>query len=80
MSIVPECDNAGHSNAGGAGCVSAENIYRISMKDDGRPNLCELRVSRLFKGSGTHGTKHFVPVLGEQFICWLLSLFPPKSL
>ena len=32
--IVPECDNAGHSNASGAGCVSAENIYRILMEDD----------------------------------------------
>jgi hypothetical protein len=32
--IVPECDNAGHGNASGAGCVSAENIYRILMEDD----------------------------------------------
>jgi hypothetical protein len=37
--IVPECDNAGHSNTGGAGCVGAENIYRILMEDDRRTKL-----------------------------------------
>ncbi len=39
VSIVPECDNAGHSNAGGAGCVSAENIYRKSLEYDRRTKL-----------------------------------------